>query len=1472
LFAATPAAAQQVGALDTDLFRPQMSGLGLFGAESANVLPHLGVGFGLTFGYGHRPLVLTVDRAFGGTMVSGRLTGTATAALGLAGFLELGAAVPYALFNDQRATDPRSFSSVSGLGTTRFQLKARLLTEARHGLGLAFVAGVGVPTGSTRAYLGEDGVTFSPALAFERAFGPVRLLLNAGYTRRSAFEQFGQRIGDDLFYNFGVGVRVHDRLELGAELWGATSGDAPFTGNRLRNPTELLVGGRVRFADNWVVAASGGPGLSSALGTPTFRTVASLAYAPPADTDGDGVPDKVDQCPAEAGAKENYGCAGPSRVGDRDLDGVSDDVDECPNVAGPAENYGCPWKDRDGDGVPDNADLCPGTPGWRHLGGCLGEYEVPGIPLFNADGAASLPPWRFLYNLGFQFSLNPNVLKVLDTDIGAAARARRFEVPRLDLRMLAMLTIGLGLPSGYQLSVTVPIQLYPDPLKGWQREVSSITNLTTPSFGIKIPLLSQLTKGLGISLIPNIGLPTGSPVRGFPGQSGFTFSPTFAFEKHLTRIRRVAKSATAAARRLACGHTEQLRDVAADTLAALRDAGKEFADRAREAASAARDQAKAMIAKAGDAVAAAKKEAKEWLDRARTEAEKAAAQLKVKALIERAATLYERAKAEGKAVFEQLRAKGRALFDQVKGKVDSIREKARQLVEAARKSGRALVDDAVNAAKAARERTRSLIEGARAKGRALLEEAGSVFKAARQKGEALLERAKNLGAEALEQARARAKALVERARDAMKQAQARGRELWERAKAKGQELVQRAKEAIDAAREKLREALARAEAKGREMVRRLRDKAEEMIGRARDAVDKAQQRGRELLEQAKARGQQAIDEVRRKAEELIERAKDAMAEAKRKGQELVERAKGAVDAAKAKARTMIADVRRSAEEAVAQAKAKAKALFEEGKRMVEEAIDRVRQKGEAMATQAVERLTALRDRAAMLIEDPMAALRILRDKALGTLQRRVGLKVTKEASGATVFSLGSGPRSGLSDEWGAKADGTVACDGGKTIPIRFIANVGYTVRNDERIGDLRVDDEITMRLGFGFLLRDRLELMTEASFATAADRPFGRDERRNPIEIYLGGRFAISKTWHLLFGAGAGLTRSYGERPVRGFLGVALFPEAPADKDSDGDGVPDGRDRCPREAGPADNRGCPWPDRDGDGVLDKDDGCPLDAGPRENQGCAWPDGDGDGVFDKDDKCPDRSGPLENQGCPWPDRDGDGVPDKDDKCPDASGPKQNNGCPPDRDGDGVPDDNDACPDRAGPLENKGCPWGDGDGDGVLDKDDRCPKVAGPKENGGCPWPDSDGDGVPDKDDRCPKEPGLKNNQGCPEELKLSHQFFFASGSAKILRASEPALDELAALLKKHKRIKRFEIQGHTDDVGSERFNKRLSQRRAQAIHDALIERGIEDERIEAKGYGSSMPAVTIDEDNMTKEQIAEARRQNRRVRFVVLERQ
>src|SRR5690554_4171301 len=85
------------------------------------------------------------------------------------------------------------------------------------------------------------------------------------------------------------------------------------------------------------------------------------------DTDGDGILDKYDDCPEEAGLKEFNGCP------DSDGDGIPDHLDECPNEAGPASNNGCPVPppaDRDGDGVPDDVDECPDVAGPASNNGC----------------------------------------------------------------------------------------------------------------------------------------------------------------------------------------------------------------------------------------------------------------------------------------------------------------------------------------------------------------------------------------------------------------------------------------------------------------------------------------------------------------------------------------------------------------------------------------------------------------------------------------------------------------------------------------------------------------------------------------------------------------------------------------------------------------------------------------------------------------------------------------------------------------------------------------------------------------------------------------------------------------------------------------------------------------------------------------------------------------------------------------------
>jgi outer membrane protein OmpA-like peptidoglycan-associated protein len=61
---------------------------------------------------------------------------------------------------------------------------------------------------------------------------------------------------------------------------------------------------------------------------------------------------------------------------DTDGDGVPDNVDQCPTVPGPKENNGCPYGDRDNDGIPDNLDLCPDVPGIPEEHGCPRKYTL----------------------------------------------------------------------------------------------------------------------------------------------------------------------------------------------------------------------------------------------------------------------------------------------------------------------------------------------------------------------------------------------------------------------------------------------------------------------------------------------------------------------------------------------------------------------------------------------------------------------------------------------------------------------------------------------------------------------------------------------------------------------------------------------------------------------------------------------------------------------------------------------------------------------------------------------------------------------------------------------------------------------------------------------------------------------------------------------------------------------------------------
>jgi outer membrane protein OmpA-like peptidoglycan-associated protein len=116
------------------------------------------------------------------------------------------------------------------------------------------------------------------------------------------------------------------------------------------------------------------------------------------------------------------------------------------------------------------------------------------------------------------------------------------------------------------------------------------------------------------------------------------------------------------------------------------------------------------------------------------------------------------------------------------------------------------------------------------------------------------------------------------------------------------------------------------------------------------------------------------------------------------------------------------------------------------------------------------------------------------------------------------------------------------------------------------------------------------------------------------------------------------------------------------------------------------------PDSDGDGVIDEKDKCPKQPA-KTKDGCPPKDSDSDGIFDKKDKCPYRAGNPPD-GCPLKDSDGDGIADVDDKCPKHAA-KSKDGCPlKDADGDGIIDAKDGCPQQKETVnryqDEDGCP--------------------------------------------------------------------------------------------------------------------------------------------------------------------------------------
>lgn len=217
---------------------------------------------------------------------------------------------------------------------------------------------------------------------------------------------------------------------------------------------------------------------------------------------------------------------------------------------------------------------------------------------------------------------------------------------------------------------------------------------------------------------------------------------------------------------------------------------------------------------------------------------------------------------------------------------------------------------------------------------------------------------------------------------------------------------------------------------------------------------------------------------------------------------------------------------------------------------------------------------------------------------------------------------------------------------------------------------------------------------------------------------------------------------------------------------------------------------------------------------------------------------------------------------------------------DTDKDGIPDNVDQCPTIAEDIDGfqdaDGCPDPDNDGDGILDVNDDCPNQAedidGWQDSDGCPDVDNDGDGILDKDDKCPNVAedfeGFEDTDGCPEGGNKAAcipglaYINFKFATAEISGADPVPVLENAAQLMRENASWKLKITGHTDNIGSDDANSKLSMRRAEAVKDYLVKRGVSADRISTDGKGESQPIDTNDTDL--------GRARNRRIEFQVIQ--
>ncbi|HEX7837326.1 MAG TPA: OmpA family protein, partial [Kofleriaceae bacterium] len=258
---------------------------GMFDVEWAEVQGDMAISAALWAGLANDPLVLYRGQpgARVGSLVADRAGGGLGASISPNRWLQLGFDLPLVIYQDRPgASALGAMESLRSFGTGNLRVipKLVLLQQADHGVGLAVIPSVILPTRSTSdSYVDDRGFGFAPELVLSRRWTGWRTSVEAGYHARQRATFLNQVVDDELFARAGLGYQFADRggppVGIDLTMSGATAARAPLQ-NVNENHLEGLIGATYDLPGDTRLFAGAGMGLRKGYGTPDWRGLAGV--------------------------------------------------------------------------------------------------------------------------------------------------------------------------------------------------------------------------------------------------------------------------------------------------------------------------------------------------------------------------------------------------------------------------------------------------------------------------------------------------------------------------------------------------------------------------------------------------------------------------------------------------------------------------------------------------------------------------------------------------------------------------------------------------------------------------------------------------------------------------------------------------------------------------------------------------------------------------------------------------------------------------------------------------------------------------------------------------------------------------------------------------------------------------------------------------------------------------------------------